>query len=1072
MQKTGFTIEINGVEKYLADFKSLNDAYKENLETLKGLETGTEAYYEQQKIVAQLKNGVDEFNEALKDQRELLQEVPVGSLEELNKEYKAQLKLLKQLEVGSDEYNDQLKVVGKLKNEISDFNKAIKAQAKEYENVGKGVSEYKKLEDETRKLKNESKELAAQLVKLAKEGKENSDEFRDLEKQYKDTTKKAQDFDKQLKEIDETVGDSFRNVGNYKDSIVEAFEGAGVGVTGFGQKLKALAANPIMLLITAVVAGLKLLFDAFKQSKTGSELFTKAAGIMNGVMALIVKVVETIAEKASNLGSTIAWVFENPKEALLAFKDLIVQNIENRIQGLIDTFGYLGDTIGYIFSGEWKKAAASAGEAAKSFAQAATGASKESIEGMLEVVEETVKGYTSLEMAKKNAAKVENALVQQIEDLTTAYELANQAAGDSTLSLDEQSAAALKAMGIKEKLAALEIERAKNNLALVATEMNLNKAAGKSNESLYSAHTAALSELKAAQREYTLAVKENATQRREINRDAAERELDFLIDLFDKQKSINEQIINSDETTFNQKKALLEETSRLADKSFKEQEAVVQKFTDAKVNLDELVMISDAKVVQERVKALGVDDVIAGRLLEIVKERKQALQDFAVTELEISKEHRENLLETAETEEEIAEQIADIKYKQGLINETEYNKLILENELKRIEKELELNKIAGLEKEAFELEYLQKKLDNEELTDAERLKIQEDFNQKKANFDKKMVEKEANLTEKQIQERELLENERTIKLLEIKEAGLEKEIELIDRKFQLEEQKANEQYKKGEITEKEHQEKLREIEEEKINEKIDFLREQGDEQNELLIELLDEELEIIKSNNEKELEAEKEKAAKRIKIAKDAAAGLRDITNNLFAFAINAAEGNEQRQLELQRKQFIANKAFSASEIIIDTIVGAQAAYNSQLIKGDPTSVPRAIAAAVYTSIVGAARLAAVISQPAPMAEGGFTGRGSVTDETGERMTGIYRLHEGEYVAPRKQVEANPSLFAALDNNRRTGASVMTPVQRNNDSNLVAAISQMTRNITVVADSEEIVRLGIEKRDLKKSKNL
>ena len=1017
MQKTGFTIEINGVEKYLADFKSLNDAYKENLETLKGLETGTEAYYEQQKIVAQLKNGVDEFNEALKDQRELLQEVPVGSLEDLNKEYKAQLKLLKKLEVGSDEYNDQLKVVGKLNNEISDFNKAIKAQAKEYENIGKGVSEYKKLEAETRKLKNESKELAAQLVKLAKEGKENSDEFRDLEKQYKDTTKKAQDFDKQLKEIDETVGDSFRNVGNYKDSIVEAFEGAGVGVSGFGQKLKALAANPIMLLITAVVAGLKLLFDAFKQSKTGSELFTKAAGVMNGVMALIVKVVETIAEKASNLGSTIAWVFENPKEALLAFKDLIVQNIENRIQGLIDTFGYLGDTIGYIFSGEWKKAAASAGEAAKSFAQAATGASKESIEGMLELVEETVKGYTSLEMAKKNAAKVENALVQQIEDLTTAYELANQAAGDSTLSLDEQSAAALKAMNIKEKLAALEIERAKNNLALVATEMNLNKAAGKSNDALYSAHTAALSELKAAQREYTLAVKENATQRREINRDAAERELDFLIDLFDKQKSINEQIINSDETTYEQRKALLEETVRLADKSFKEQEAVIQGFTDAKINLDELIMISDAKVVQERVKALGVDDVIAGRLLEIVKERKQALQDFADTEKDINNKRKEDLLETAELEGDIAEQIAEIKYKQGLISEGEYNELILKAELARLEKELELSEAQG-------------------------------------------------------KEREILENEITLKRLEIKEAGLEKEIELIDKKFDLEEQKTNERYKKGELTEKEYQEKLREIEEEKINEKIDFLREQGDEQNELLIELLDEELEIIKSKNEKELEAEKEKAAKRIKIAKDAAAGLRDITNNLFAFAINAAEGNEQRQLELQRKQFIANKAFSASEIIIDTIVGAQAAYNSQLIKGDPTSVPRAIAAAVYTSIVGAARLAAVISQPAPMAEGGFTGRGAVTDETGERMTGIYRLHEGEYVAPRKQVEANPSLFAALDNNRRTGASVMTPVQRNNDSNLVAAISQMTRNITVVADSEEIVRLGIEKRDLKKSKNL
>ena len=121
----------------------------------------------------------------------------------------------------------------------------------------------------------------------------------------------------------------------------------------------------------------------------------------------------------------------------------------------------------------------------------------------------------------------------------------------------------------------------------------------------------------------------------------------------------------------------------------------------------------------------------------------------------------------------------------------------------------------------------------------------------------------------------------------------------------------------------------------------------------------------------------------------------------------------------------------------------------------------------------GAAQVAAIVSEPAPMASGGFTGRGSFIDSTGERQTGVYTLHEGEYVAPRRQVEANPSLFASLENNRRTGAAIMNPNSTSsNESALLNAIASMTSNISVVADSEEIVRLGLERQQIKKSKIL
>jgi hypothetical protein len=56
--------------------------------------------------------------------------------------------------------------------------------------------------------------------------------------------------------------------------------------------------------------------------------------------------------------------------------------------------------------------------------------------------------------------------------------------------------------------------------------------------------------------------------------------------------------------------------------------------------------------------------------------------------------------------------------------------------------------------------------------------------------------------------------------------------------------------------------------------------------------------------------------------------------------------------------------------------------------------------------------------KPVPlMARGGFTGRGSRRDQTGERQAGLYQLHENEWIAPRWMVESNRygSMIAQLE---------------------------------------------------------
>ena len=944
--KTGFTIEINGKDQYLKDFNEIKKKYKEHLDILKTLEVGTEKYFEQQKTVAELKNGVSEFN------------------------------------------------------------RELRKQAKEFEHIEKGVSAYKELEKETRKLKNESKELAAQLLKLEKAGKANTDEYKDLEKQYIDTTKKAQDFDKELKEIDETVGDSFRNVGNYKGAFKEAFEESGIGVEGFNNKLKLIAKNPFILIVTVLVGSLKLLFDAFKQSKTGAELLNKVAGITKGLFSVLVSIVDTFAKN-------VLYAFENPKQAILDFGESLKNNIMDRVKSMVSAFGSLGKVIQNVLRGDFKAAAESAKTASKEFGDAINVIPVNKIKETINEITETAKAFSALEAAKRNAIATNASLTKQLEDLTTKEELYNQAAGDSSLSLKEQQAAAESARKALEDRAAVQIKLAQNGLSLIRQEIGLRQQQGEDVTSLLDSEVSAYSELKGAQREYTLAVKQNATERRMISRDEVERTLDFLIDGVDNQKTINERLLNDEKLTFEQRAKILKDTKGIFDSSFSEQIKTIENFAGIQIDANSLINESNAKVLDEKVRALGVDDIIAGRLLEIIRDRKTGIQDLAEAESDLNEKRIEGLIEAAEIESEIAKQLNEIKFEKGLISQERFNKSVLESDLDRLNAELENSELKG----------------NEKLQ---------------------------------------LENEIELKRLEIKKAAIETDLSDIDRKYEIEADKANKAYLDGELKASEHEAKLLEIDEIANAEKLEYLQDNADENIEFVKELADKELEIQKSKNQKILDDEKETQEKKIALASEINGKLRDITNALFESQLAAAEGNEAKQLEIQRKQFNANKVFTIGQIIIDT----SAAIMKTL--GQYGTTPIGITLSALAGITGATQIASVASQAPPMADGGFTGRGGQVDETGERTTGIYRLHEGEYVAPRSQVNSMPSLFSQLDNNRRTGASLMTAnnTNQNDNKSLLNAIKSMTNNIQVVADSEEIVRLGNTKSQLKKSKNL
>jgi hypothetical protein len=944
------------------------------------------------------------------------------SFQAIQDEYKKQLKALKLIEnVGSAEYKEQAKLVGALKGKMQGLNKEIRDQANEFKAIEEGVEAYKELERSTRKLKNESKELGAQLLVLAKTTGKNTDEYKALEKQYDKTTKAAQEQDEQLKGLDKTVGDSFRNVGNYKDGFVDAFEAIGGAAGGsisvvqnFNNTLKVLSANPLIFALAAIVGILGFLVNAFKKSEKGAEGFRKAGAFLQGVLSVLTSI-------TVELFNWIVKVFEDNQESIKTFGNFLETEILNRIYGLVDGLMGLGKVMKSIFSGDFKAAKEAAKEAGDAFGNMFTG--EENADGLKGKVEEFTEkvvaqglAFSKLEAAKIQAAKTNRALTRQLEDLITQEEIFNQAAGDSSLTLAEQTKAADDAREALEKRAKVAIALAQNNLSLIQQEIGLKRAQGEDVTALLDTEVSAFSELKGAQRDYTLAVKNNATERRMITRDSAERTLDFLIDGVDNQKTINERLLKDDKLTYGQKQKLLKETKAEFDNSFAAQIKTIEDFAGVSIDSNSLILEMDNKVLDNKVKALGVDDIIAGRLLEIIRDRKTGLLDLSDAETELNTKHIEDNQKLLEDETELSKQLNEIKFEKGLVSQEQFNKKSLE----------------------LDLELLQKSLENSSL---------------KAN------------------EISSIKNEIELKELEITKQNLDLELEFIDNNYNSKKAALNKSLLDKEISESEHKERLTELDDNYELAKIEKLIENAEIGDEVLSELYEREIELNRDKNERITKQDEEARDRKLQIAKDIAGTVQTITDDLFAFQMNRAEGNEKKQKQIAIRQAKANKAMGIAQATVDTLV----AFNKALATY-PAPLSFIIGGLAVAS--GLANVAKIASTPLPMAQGGFTGRGvGQPDGTGQVPTQDYRLHGNEYIATSAQVNANPKLFSALESNRKGAALNMNTQPQILDNNNVTlqAINAMNNrfdNFTVIADPEKIVKIGLQRMEARKAKTL
>ena len=143
----------------------------------------------------------------------------------------------------------------------------------------------------------------------------------------------------------------------------KGFKGIGTAVKGVGTAMKAAG-------IGVIVALLAKLMEVFSNNQKVLDAFDTA------MTALNIAFNDLFNFLSNNVGAFVGFfkdIFENPKQALEDFADMIQNNLIERFNSLLDTFGYVGSALGALFKGNFEEAGEFAKMAGKEMVDVATG---------------------------------------------------------------------------------------------------------------------------------------------------------------------------------------------------------------------------------------------------------------------------------------------------------------------------------------------------------------------------------------------------------------------------------------------------------------------------------------------------------------------------------------------------------------------------------------------------------------------------------------------------------------------------------------------------------------------------
>lgn len=337
---------------------------------------------------------------------------------------------LKNGEISRDEYNKQMAAS---KAYITDCNDSIRALSKQMQNQ---IKQEKENEGSLKSLRAELSNLTAEYDALSKADRENAEIGGVLKDRINEVTK-------ELKGAEEETQRYYRNVGNYKNAIIEAADANIPFVHQINQLVTGLGG------LRSYLLGVKDEMVDVSTTTTGATKvlkLLKVALVSTGIGAIVVA-----------LGSLVSYLSRTQAGIELANK--VMASLGATVDVLIDRASKLGSALVNLFSGNFRQA----GEDAKAIF---SGIGEEIAEetklawGLSDVLNEIDKREVMLSMSRAaNRAEIEK--LKKVAD-------------DTTLSTNERIKAAEKAAKIEQDDLKIQTQLAEARLAnsLGFTQMN------------------------------------------------------------------------------------------------------------------------------------------------------------------------------------------------------------------------------------------------------------------------------------------------------------------------------------------------------------------------------------------------------------------------------------------------------------------------------------------------------------------------------------------------------------------------------------------------------------------------
>lgn len=344
----------------------------------------------------------------------------------------AESKLKKQLkdgEISRQQYNEEMAAS---KAYIADCNDSIRIITKTMQNQ---IKQEKEQEGSLRSLRAQLSNLTAEYDALS-EAERKGTRGEELKNYINEVTDA-------LKGAEEETQRYYRNVGNYKEAIIDAANANIPFIQQINQMVTSLGG------LKNYLAGMKTEMVAVSASTTGwikVLKLLKVALIGTGIGALVVA-----------LGSLVAWFTKTQKGVEAANK--IMAALGATINVIIDRASKLGSALVNLFTGNFKKAGEDAKAIFSGIGKEIADETKQAWE-LAEVLNEIDKKEVMLSMSRAaNRAEIEKL---------------KKAADDQTLSTNERIKAAEKAAAMEKEDLKLQTELAETRLAntLGFTEMN------------------------------------------------------------------------------------------------------------------------------------------------------------------------------------------------------------------------------------------------------------------------------------------------------------------------------------------------------------------------------------------------------------------------------------------------------------------------------------------------------------------------------------------------------------------------------------------------------------------------